>query len=302
MRRRMSGFPGARLAATTCALVILFSCVLAGPRAEPLAGAQTAEQGAFRRQLWLLPSAQPGVLMRATVFRPPGAGAFPLLVMSHGSTQNAERRRTLSMPVFESLSFWFVRHGFAVVLPQRPGHGETRGAYREDQGGCDDADFAHAGLGAAESIAATVAYMTAQPFVRRTGVIVAGQSAGGWAALAFASRASTGVRGVINFAGGLGGQSYDRPDNNCAPDRLIATAEDFGRTSRVPTLWVYAENDGYFAPRLSRAMAAAFRAGGGKADYELLPPFGADGHQLVEAAGSEALWGPVVERFLTTLR
>jgi dienelactone hydrolase len=302
VQRPVRGFSGVRIAARACALVILFLSVPAAPRAEPLAGPQTAEQGAFRAQVWLLPSAQPGVLMRATLLRPPGAGPFPLLVMNHGTTQNAERRRALPMPEFGTVSHWFVRHGFAVVLPQRPGHGATGGVYREDQGGCDDADFARAGLAAADSIGATVAYMTAQPFVRRTGVVVVGQSAGGWAALAFASRAPAGLRAVTNFAGGLGGQSYDRPNNNCAPDRLIATAEDFGRTSRVPTLWIYTENDSYFAPRLSGAMAGAFRIAGGKVDYQLLPPFGADGHFLAESESADTVWGPVVERFLAGLR
>jgi dienelactone hydrolase len=206
------------------------------------------------------------------------------------------------MPVFDALSRWFVRHGYAVVVPQRPGHGETGGAYREDQGGCDDPDFARAGAGAAESIAAAAAYMRAQPFVRRNGVIVSGQSAGGWAALALASRAPAGLRAAINFAGGLGGRSFDRPGNNCAPDRLVATAEAFGRTSRVPTLWIYTENDSYFPPRLSRAMADAFRAAGGKADYRLLPPFGAEGHLLVESEDAEPVWGPALEQFLATLR
>jgi dienelactone hydrolase len=294
-------FPAVKSAAAACALVILFTGVLAAPRAAPLAGPQSAEQGALRNQFWLLPSGQPGVLMRATVFRPPGPGAFPLMVMNHGSTQNAARRLALPMPAFDPLTRWFVRHGYAVVVPQRPGHGET-GAYREDQGGCDDADFARAGAGAADSIAAAVGYMRAQPFVRRTGAIVGGQSAGGWAALAFASRAPGGVAAAINFAGGLGGRSFDRPGNNCAPDRLIAAAAAFGRTSRVPTLWIYTENDSYFPPRLSGAMADAFRSAGGKADYRLLPPFGAEGHLLAESEQAEAVWGPVLERFLATLR
>lgn len=272
------------------------------PRAEPLSGPQTAASGEFRGQLWLLPSGQPRVLMRTTLYRPLGAGPFPLLVMNHGTTQNAERRRLLAPPSFESLSGWFVRHGFAVAVPQRPGHGETGGDYREDQGGCDDPDYTRAGLGAAESIAAAVAYMAAQPFVRRGATVVAGQSAGGWGALAYASRAPAGLRAVIDFAGGLGGRSFDRPDNNCAPDRLIAAAADFARSTRVPSLWVYAENDSYFPPRLSRAMAEAYRAGGGKVEYALLPPFGADGHFMAETEGSEAVWGPVVERFLARLR
>jgi len=272
------------------------------PRAEPLIGPQTPGQGEFRRQLWLVPSGEPGVLMRTTVYRPSGAGPFPLLVMNHGTTQNAERRRMLPAPDFGTLAQWFVRRGFVVALPQRPGHGETGGVYHEDQGGCDDADFAGAGRGAAGSITAAVGYLAAQRFVRRTAVVVAGQSAGGWAALALASRAPAGLAGVIDFAGGLGGRSFDRPDNNCAPDRLIATAAEYGRTTRVPSLWVYAENDSYFPPRLSRAMAEAYRAAGGHVDYALLPAFGADGHFMADTDGSESVWGPVVERFLGKIR
>jgi dienelactone hydrolase len=299
MRPRISSL---RVAAAACAFVIFFLSVPFVPRSEPLAGPQTPGQGAFRREMWLVPSGQRGVMMRTTLFRPAGPGPFRLVVVNHGTTQNAERRRMLKPPDFDSMAQWFVRRGFAVAVPQRPGHGATGGEYREDQGGCDDADFARAGLGAADSIATAVAYLRTQSFVRRTGVIVVGQSAGGWAALALASRAPDGVRAVIDFAGGLGGRSWDRPDNNCAPDRLIATAAGFGRTTRIPTLWIYTENDSYFAPRLSGAMAAAFRAAGGKVDYELLPAFGDDGHFMAERPGSEAAWGPAVERFLAALR
>jgi dienelactone hydrolase len=302
MRSPLRAFSSVRIALAASTLVVFFSSVLFVPRAAPLAGPQSPEQGVFRRQVWLLPSAQPGVAMRTTVFRPQGPGPFPLVVINHGTTQNAERRRLLEAPDFDSPAQWFVRHGFAVAVPQRPGHGETGGAYREDQGGCDEADFARAGLGAAESIAAGIAYLRAQPFVRRNETVVVGQSAGGWAALALASRAPAGVRAAINFAGGLGGRSWDRPDNNCAPDRLIATAAEFGRTAKIPTLWIYTENDSYFSPRLSAAMAAAFRATGGKVDYALLPAFGDDGHFMAEHAGSEAVWGPAVERFLQGLR
>jgi dienelactone hydrolase len=297
MRARFGEFCSVRNALAAAAFIIFFLSVPFVPRSEPLVGAQVV-----RRDALLVPSAQHGVMMRTTLFRPPGPGPFPLVIINHGTTQNAERRRMLKAPDFDAMAQWFVRRGFAVAVPQRPGHGETGGDYREDQGGCDDADFARAGLGAAESIAAAVGYLRTQSFVRRTGTIVVGQSAGGWAALALASRAPTGVRAVIDFAGGLGGRSWDRPDNNCAPDRLVATATEFGRTTRIPTLWIYTENDTYFAPHLSRAMAAAFSAAGGQVDYELLPEFGDDGHFMAERAGSEAVWGPAVERFLARLR
>ncbi len=70
----------------------------------------------------------------------------------------------------------------------------------------------------------------------------------------------------------------------------------------MPTLWLYTENDSYFPPRLSGAMAHAYRAAGGTVEYVLLPPFGTDGHFMAETEGSERAWGPAVQRFLSRLR
>lgn len=266
-------------------------------RAES-AGAQGSEQGATRGQPWLIPSPLSGVLMRSTVLRPPGAGPFPLAIINHASTQSAERRLDLPPPSYPALAGWFVRRGYAVVLPQRPGHGDTGGRYLEDQNGCADADFVAAGQGTAASIEAALAYMSTQSFVRRGAAVVVGVSAGGWGALALASRNPPGVRAVINFAGGRGGRSYERPGSNCAPDRLLDAARRFGSTARIPTLWLYAENDSYFPPALSRRLAEAFRAGGGTVEYRLLPAFGPEGHFLADADASEPLWSPLVQRFL----
>ena len=179
---------------------------------------------------------------------------------------------------------------------------ETGGRYLEDQNGCDGADFLAAGYGTAVSIEAALAAMTAEPFVRRTGSVIVGQSAGGWGALALASRNPAGVRAVVNFAGGRGGRSYDRPNINCAPDRLLDAARDFGGMSRVPTLWIYTENDSYFPPTLSRRLAEAYRTAGGRVDYRLLPPFGTEGHFLAESDASEPLWAPILDEFLGRIR
>ena len=269
--------------------------------AQSAAGPQGPE-GEHRRQLWLVPSPERNVLMRSTVFRPAGAGPFSLVVINHGSSQRLEQRASLSVPAFETMAHWFVARGYAVVVPQRPGHGETGGTYLEDQRGCDEADFHGSGLRTADSIAAAIEYMTGQPFVRKTGVVVVGFSAGGWGALALASRNPRGVAAVINFAGGRGGRVNGQPDNNCAPSRLIDAVRAFGSSARVPTLWVYAENDSYFAPALSKRMADAYRIAGGRVDYQLVPRFGDDGHWLMQSPTGEPVWGPVVERFLAGKR
>jgi len=288
------------------AILALLACVLAtlaragGPAdAQQMPGPQgPPEAGGFHRQLWLIPIPGETILMRATVMRPSGSGPFPLAVLNHGSSQNSERRAKLSVPDYPIASRWFLDRGYVVVLPLRPGHGETGGPYFEDQGRCDGADYHGAGLATARSIRAAIDDMTAQPFVRKTDVVAVGQSAGGWGALALASGNSQAVKAVINFAGGRGGRSDSKPNNNCSPERLVATAAEFGHSARVPTLWLYSENDSFFAPALSKGMYEAFRGAGGSAEYHLLPPFGADGHDLIESGDAAPLWAPIVDKFL----
>src|SRR5262249_61853046 len=110
------------------------------------------------------------------------------------------------------------------------------------------------------------------------------------------------VQAVIIFSGGRGGYVGLKPTRNCAADRLIATAGAFGRTARIPSLWLYSENDAYFGPALSKDMYQAFRAAGGNAEYHLLPPFGTDGHGLINFHEAADLWQPIAERFLAENR
>lgn len=270
---------------------------------RPQAGPQGPEQGAYRQQLWLVPSQDTSVLMRTTVFRPKGEGPFPLVVINHGSVQNAEERKKFVQPVYASGAEFFVQRGYAVVVPQRPGHGETGGPYFEAQGSpCENANYAKSGLAVADSIAAAINYMTQQSFVKRDGIVVVGQSAGGWGALGLASRNPKNVTAIINFAGGRGGRVHNRPNNNCSPEKLVEAATVFGATARIPVLSIYTQNDSYFSAALSRQIADAYRKAGGKMDYRLLPAFGEDGHRLFGSRDGTAIWKPLMEEFLKTAR
>ena len=125
-----------------------------------------------------------------------------------------------------------------------------------------------------------------------------GQSAGGWAAIALSSRNVRGVRAIITFAAGRGGRVDGKPNNNCAPEKLVAATRDFGQTARVPMLWIYIENDTFFGPALSKRMHQAYTEAGGMAEYHLLPPFGNDGHFLIDSPDAIPLWAPLVSQFL----
>ncbi|HEV3183265.1 MAG TPA: CocE/NonD family hydrolase [Xanthobacteraceae bacterium] len=273
-----------------------------GARAQSLPGPQGPAAATDGGEFWLIPSSLPGVLMRATVYRPQRPGAFPLALINHGTDQSEIQRFNYATPTYPISAHWFLKRGYAVVVPQRPGHGGTGGPYLESQGSCEDADYLGAGLGAAASIQAAIDYMTREPFVRRDDIVAIGQSAGGWGALALASRNPPGLKAAINVAGGRGGHSDGKPDANCAPDRLVAAAGRFGSTARVPTLWLYSRNDSYFAPALAQRMALAFGAAGGRAEFRLLPALPGDGHDLLESRDGAALWEPAVAEFLRKVK
>jgi dienelactone hydrolase len=281
-----------------CGLIVLLAIGGESARGQNQVGPQGPEQGVIRRQTWLVPAQDRRTLMWTEVFRPPGNGPFPLAVVNHGSTQNELQRGALRAPEYAALTEWLIARGYAVAVPQRPGHGRTGGPYYEDQGGCAGADYRKSGVNTAGSIAATIDFMKLQKFVLKTGVIALGQSAGGWGVIALASQPLPSLKAVVAFSAGRGGRVDGVAGSNCAPERMLAAAHQFGEKSRVPSLWFYAKNDGYFPPELSRQIVEAYRMGGGRAEYRLLPEVGADGHDFIQDRNAVALWGPVVERFL----
>jgi len=238
----------------------------------------------------------PGAFLEATLFRPPGAGPFPLAVLSHGSPREPDRR--IGRQRFEPQSRWFVARGFAVVVPMRRGYGASGGEWAEGYGACEDPDFRLAGLESAKDIGAAARFVAARPDVDPRRILLVGHSAGGFGSLALASLRPPGVVGVVNFAGGRGSIS---PGYNCSPRRLIEAMGSYGRTTAVPSLWLYAENDGFFSPSLAREMHAAFRRSGGAAELAVLPSSSSEGHQLFLLDTGIPHWASRVDRFLATL-
>jgi dienelactone hydrolase len=282
------------------ALALIAALGLRAACAQPGFGAQGVEGEPHRLQQWLVPSPDPATAAHAILFRPSGEGPFPLAVIAHASTQNTLRRAQMPRPEYRALAAWLVARGFAVLVPERPGHGATGGKYLEDQGGCDEADYAWSGRVTADEITTAAGFMHKQSFIRPEGMVVIGHSAGAWGALALAGEDPKDVAGIIAFAPGRGGQANDFPNRVCAPHTLIAAAAEFGRAARVRVTWLVAANDSYFSPAFSRQLADAFRAAGGKADFHVLPTHGGEGHWLVETEGGVKLAGPELDRALKT--
>ena len=237
--------------------------------------------------------------LQTRVCRPAGQAPARLVVIAHGSPPNPADRTTMQLRTCdEETTRWFTGRGYVVAYALRRGYGATGGPWAEAPGDCAQVDYVHAGTETARDIAAVVDALAGQPGIRGDGVVVVGQSAGGWGTVALDSQPHPKVSGFVSMAGGRGGHLNRIPNQNCRPDRLAEAAGQFGATATTPMLWVYAANDSFFSPAIARDMHDRFTAAGGRADLQTPGPFRRDGHALFFAPGGSAIWGPLVAAYL----
>lgn len=258
----------------------------------------------IQEEIWALPLTLPSV---AYVVHPTDNGPFPIAVMNHGVSLNARERSFFPLVEFRDAAMWFARRGYLVVAPTGPGYGAGAldapelglfSVFYSKIGSCENPNFRDAGMAVAALDKWIIDYMTAEKLAVPDSAIVIGQSAGGWAAIALSSQNVPSVKAIIVFAAGRGGRVGGKPNNNCAPNKLVEATADFGRTARVPMLWIYIENDTFFGPDLSKRMHAAYTGAGGSAEYHLMPPFGSDGHFFIDSPDAIPQWSPLVSQFL----
>ena len=225
------------------------------------------------------------VELEALMVRPGAPGRYPLALVTHGSPREAAARRRMSAA---QLSFQ------AEELARR-GYGASDGPWVESSGRCDAADHERGARESARDLRAALGTLASFPDVDASRVIVIGQSAGGIGTLALAADPPQGLKAVVNFAGGRGSRA---PNEICSEDRLVAAFAALGKTARVPSLWIYTENDHYFGPELARRMFAAYRSQGGIGELKLLPAFAEDGHSLFARRTGVPRWRPLLDAFL----
>ena len=226
----------------------------------------------------------------------------PFLILGHGRPANGNFAN-FRVDGYRKQIDYFVTRGFVVLAHLRIGYGASGGPDVEYAGRCNERDFAYSlGIGGQQT-AQVLAYARTLPYVDPARGVIAGQSYGGALAIEAASHNPPGVLGTINFAGGGGGDPVNRPGQPCRPDRLEALYADYGKTARIPTLWLYSENDGFWGKDIPQTWFAAFTAQGGLGRFVQLPPVyraGAGaGHAAFTRIQSE--WEPLVGHFLDEL-
>jgi dienelactone hydrolase len=233
--------------------------------------------------------------LEARMFGPVGEGPFPLIVINHG-TPVSIRDAPYEKLGFASAALWFASRGYVVVVAMRPGFGSSDGPYLETSGPCSDRNYVHDGQMTADVEAAIVEAASTLPSVDPKRVVVVGQSAGGFGVLALADAPPAGVLGVISFAGGRGGDDHEHICSGIK--RLVDAASVFGKTDRLPELWLFAVNDHFFPPQVGHAMFEAYQAGSEKKlTFVDLPSFDGDGHRTF-GSGDPSIWAAPVSDFL----
>jgi dienelactone hydrolase len=235
--------------------------------------------------------------LEAIVLRPDDRLPHPLAVLNHGSPRSADARPTMSPYGTWAQAVAFARRGWVAVAFMRRGYGRSEGGWVENYGSCANPDYATAGRTAASDIAAVARFMATEPYVARGKWISVGVSAGAFATVALTADAPRDLAAAISFAPGRGSSG---PDTVCSEKQLVSAFAQYGKTSRTPLLWVSAENDHFFGPRLVAQLTAAFSNAGGNVTLVKTPSFGSDGHQLFEVASGIPIWSPIVDRFLAS--
>lgn len=257
------------------------------------------------------------VEMPVHVFKPTlsqanaGAGPWPVVIFSHGRATAIEERQAVRNPVlFGHVRYWHAK-GYAVIAPVRPGYGDHTAADPEDhlarfpQGGgpCTGlAQYEKTAEAATRAVRAAHDWLREQSWANKDRILLVGQSVGGLTTVAACGQNWPGVIGCVNFAGGSGGNPTLSPGASCQPNRMRDLLGGAGKTTQVPSLWLYSENDLYWgaeAPKQwHKAHVEASTSAGQKhsAEFFAAPPIEQDGHRLLTVGGR--FWSPPLNAWL----
>ena len=285
----------------TCSLVILIALATVPPS---VSSADEKSAAQIREEVWSLLLPFP---ILARLVRPVGTGPFPLVIMNYGISFDQQQGRSDPPFEFRDAAHWFAQRGYAVITPIGPSSGgdaldlperELYKLYFSSVENCDDPYSLRGSAARATANKWIIDYMTRERLIIPNKVIVVSQSAGAWAAIALSSLNPTSTRAIITFAAGR--RVDGKAENSCVSRNLIEAAREFGRTSRIPMLWIYSSKETYFGPELSKQVHEAFTGAGGMAEYQLLPSDGRGAESF--SPDGISTWAPLVSRFLDRLR
>jgi carboxymethylenebutenolidase len=240
--------------------------------------------------------------LHAMLWRPPGRGPFPAVLLNHGSGRTPEDLRRLGPYErnAETLGPVFARHGYVFLYLFRRGVGPSidQGASAVDlmnrEAAAHGEDARNAlqlqlleGREMADARAA-LAFLRARPYVDAGDVALVGHSFGGSLTVLMAEREQN-LRAVVVFS--AAGYSFDRSSELRA--RLVAANDHIA----VPVFFIHAEND--YSLSSGKVLDARRELIGKPHRLRIYPPIGStadEGHDFLHLGMN--IWEPDVFAFL----
>ena len=230
--------------------------------------------------------------IEAYIYRPAGAGPFPVVVYSHGSRKGSEREERPMAFVGAALA----REGYLVVVPERRGYGTSDGKTFAEDAGTDVGPRMIARLEAeAGDVVAAMTYAATIDGADGKRLALVGFSQGGSVSVRAASLRPD-VRALVNQAGGA--LTWPR-----SPD-LRRALTDWAKALRMPVLCMDAANDA--TTDAVKAVCDAAHRAGAETQLKIYPPFTpasnpdniAPGHLMFGPGAGLAIWRPDAVAFL----
>ncbi|GGF00697.1 hypothetical protein GCM10011611_02860 [Aliidongia dinghuensis] len=234
--------------------------------------------------------------LETLIVRPVTGTRLPIALIVNGSSKEP---RSLHAEGLAHLAHDFAHRGWLAAAIAWRGYGGSSGTVQNEAGTCIRPEVARFLDAHADDLEAALISLRTRPDVDRNVALGLGVSIGGVSMLDLAARPDRPLTAVVNVSGGLYHDARQFEQNPaCGPFEadLAGEVSSFG-AARVPTLWLYAENDPWFRPELVGRMLDGYRGSGGKADFTMFPPIGTDGHTLFKWAAND-LTEPKIEDFL----
>jgi dienelactone hydrolase len=227
-------------------------------------------------------------------------GRLPVALITHGQSNDLAERLKVDPASYIFVAREFARRGWLAVVVARRGFGKSTGSSPYALQACRRGDYGATFKPQIDDMAAALQAVARRADADANRVVGFGTSVGGVVMLGLAARAPQGLRAVVNMSGGA--LSFPAPgadqSASCWPEHLPPLFAEYAKTSRVPTLWLYAENDSFFPADYVRQLQAAYVAAGGLSDFYLFPPLKGDGHNLYSLHDGMQHWIPTLDAFL----
>lgn len=230
------------------------------------------------------------IRLQVTISVPDGPGPFPLAVFNHGSDWDLPPAK-VPRNHLTGEALYFMSRGYAVVQPMMRGYAGSEGFLR--QHGCD---LASLGMDSARDIRSVIEYMTQQPYIDDSRIVVAGKSHGGWNTLALGTLNIPNVKGLISFSGGV-------HERHCISSdyALIDDVGKFGAATKIPAIWFWGDNDSIFPIATWHRMYERYASANPATELVAYGAFLNDAHNLTGSWEGLPIWVPKLDAFLARI-